>query len=129
MKLVAVAFLVLGMLCNSALAMAEGPVPFRALMQTAGAEPAMPSKPDAKDSSIQSTTSKHANDGKAERIIGGVLLGTGVAVITTTVVVVSAVHGEAGHPGRVWAGIGGGAGMTGAGVTLIVLGSHRRPSN
>jgi hypothetical protein len=126
MKLVAVALLILGIPCNAMLAMAEGPVPFRALMQTAGAEPAMSSKPDAKDSS---TTSKHANGGKAERVTGGVLLGTGVAVITTTVVLVSAVHGSAGHPGRVWAGIGGGAGMTGAGVTLIVLGSHRRPSN
>ena len=126
MKLVAVAFLVLGMLCNSTLAMAEGPVPFRALMKTAGAEPAMPSRPDAKDSSIQSTPSKHANGGKAERVIGGVLLGTGVAVITTTLVVVSAAHGDAGHPGRLWAGIGGGAGMIGAGVTLIVFGNHRR---
>jgi hypothetical protein len=129
MKLVAVALLVLGMLCNAMLAMAEGPVPFRALMQTAGAEPAMPSKPDAKDSSIQSTTSKHANSGKAERVIGGVLLGTGVAVITTTFVLVAAGHGDAGHPGRVWAGIGGGAGMIGAGVTLIAFGSHKRPSN
>ncbi len=129
MKLVAVALLILGIPCNAMLAMAEGPVPFRALMQTAGAEPAMSSKPDAKDSSTQSTTSKHANGGKAERVTGGVLLGTGVAVITTTVVLVSAVQGSVGHPGRVWAGIGGGAGMTGAGVTLIVLGSHRRPSN
>ncbi len=126
MKLVAVALLILGIPCNAMLAMAEGPVPFRALMQTAGAEAAMP---DAQDSSIQSTKSKHANGGKGERVIGGVLLGTGVAVITTTVVLVSAGHGDAGHPGRVWAGIGGGAGMTGAGVTLIVLGSHRRPSN
>jgi hypothetical protein len=128
MKLVAVALLALGMLCNSTLAMAEGPLPFRALMQTAGAEPAMPSKPDAKDSSIQNTTSKHANGGKAERVTGGVLLGTGVAVITTTLVLVSA-GGDAGHSGRVWAGIGGGAGMTGAGVTLIVLGNHRRSAH
>ena len=129
MKLVAVALLILGMPCNAMLAMAEGPVPLRAFMQTAGAEPAMPSGPDAKDSSNQGTTSKHANGGKAERVTGGVLLGTGVAVITTTLVLVSAGDGDAGHPGRVWAGIGGGAGMTGAGITLIVLGSHRRPSN
>jgi hypothetical protein len=129
MKLVAVALLILGIPCNAMLSMAEVPVPFRALMQTAVAEAAMPSKLDAKDSSIQSTTSKHANGGKAERVTGGVLLGTGVAVITTTLILVSAGHGDAGHPGRVWAGIGGGAGMTGVGVTLIVLGSHRRPSN
>ncbi len=129
MKLVAVALLILGIPCNAMLAMAEGPVPFRALMQTAGAEPAMSSKPVAK---IVPPRALHRNMPMAERRNASPAeswLGTGVAVITTTVVLVSAVQGSAGHPGRVWAGIGGGAGMTGVGVTLIVLGSHRRPSN
>lgn len=98
-------------------------------MQAAGAQPAIPPEPDTKDSSIQSTTSKQFNRGKAERVTGGVLLGAGVAVITATLVVVDAVHGSAGHDGRVWAGIGGGAGMSGAGVTLIVLGNRKRRSS
>jgi hypothetical protein len=123
MKLVAVTLLVVAMLCNCMLAVAENPVPFRALMQTAGAEPAAPPKPDAKDAFSKSTTS--TNSGKAERVTGGVLLGTGVAAITATLVIVSAAHGSAGHDGRVWAGIGGGAAMTGVGVSLIVLGSHK----
>lgn len=128
MKLV-VAVALVAILCSCTLAKGEGPVPFKALMQQAGAQPAIPPEPDAKDSSIQSAQSKQAHHGKAERVAGGVLLGTGVAVITATLVVVGAVHGSAGHDGRVWAGVGGGAGMTGAGVTLIVLGNRKRRSN
>jgi|SRR5215831_4556957 len=114
---------------NPMRAVGQDTIPFKAMMQSAGAEPAMPPKSDAKDGDIQSTVPKHANRGKAERVAGGVLLGTGIAVITTTLAVVAATHGSAGHPGRVWAGIGGGAGMTGAGVAFIVVGNHKRPSN
>ena len=113
---------------NSMRTVAEDKIPFKAMMQSASGDPVTQPKPDAKDGSIQGSTSKHASGGKAERVTGGVLLAAGVAVITATLVVVSASHGSAGHPGRVWAGIGGGAGMTGAGVTLIVLGGHKRPS-
>lgn len=129
MKIVAVAFLILGMLCSSISAPAQGPVPFKKLMQNAGVQPAIPPKPHAKDASNQSTESKHAKSGKAERVTGAVLFGAGVATIATTLAVVGVVHGSAGHPGRVWAGVGGGAGMAGVGVTLIVLGNHKRPSN
>jgi len=114
---------------NSMQAIAEDMIPFKAIMQSASAEPAMQPKPDAKEGDIQSTASKHANRGKTERVAGGILLGTGIAVITTTLAVVTATHGSAGHPGRVWAGIGGGAGMTGAGVTVIVVGNHKRSLN
>lgn len=129
MKLVAVTLIVLAVLGNSMLAAAESPVPLKAWMQAPGADSSKPPQPDAKDQSFQSTSSRHANGGTAERVTGGVLLGTGVAVITTTLVVVGALHGSFGHPGRVWAGIGGGAALTGTGVTLIVLGSHKKRSN
>src|SRR5579872_7608457 len=120
MKLVTMAFLAAGVLCNSTLMLAEDPVPFKALMQQAGAQP-IPPRPEAKNGSIQSTASKPANHGKAERVTGAVLLGAGAATITATLVVVGAVHGSAGHTGRVWAGVGGGAGMAGVGVSLIVI--------
>lgn len=128
MKLVAAVALV-AIFCSSTLGMAEGPVPFKALMQEAGAQPAVSPRQDAKDSPVQSTQSKQTNRGKAERVTGGILLGTGVAVITTTLVLVGAAHGSAGHDGRVWAGVGGGAGISGVGVTLIVLGNRKRRSN
>lgn len=128
MKFVAAVSLVVAIFCSSTLAMARIRS-IQAINAAAGAQPAIPPEPDTKDSSIQSTTSKQSNRGKAERVTGGVLLGAGVAVITATLVVVGAVHGSAGHDGRVWAGIGGGAGMSGAGVTLIVLGNRKRRSS
>lgn len=129
MKLVTLAFLAAGILCNSTWSVAQSPVPFKALMQQAGAQPAIPSKPDPNGTSFQPTTPKPADHGKAERVTGAVLLGAGAATITATLVVVGALHGSAGHPGRVWAGVGGGSGMAGVGITLIVLGNHKKSSN
>lgn len=105
---------------------AEDPIPFNAMMQSAGAQPGVPPKPDANDASSQSATSSHASSGTGEFVAGGILLGTGLAVVTATVIVVALVHGSAGHDGRVYAGIGGGAGVAGAGVALIVVGNHKR---
>lgn len=122
MKLIAVAFLVCGVLCNSVPMMAERPVPFRELMQSASAQPAVPAKPDT-SAYGQSAPSKKARTRKTERILGAVLLGTGVATIAATVVVVAAA-GDGGHPGRVVAGFAGGCGLMGGGVALIDLGSH-----
>lgn len=56
MKLVAVALLILGTLCNAVLAAAEDPVPFKALMQTAGAQPSLPPMTDARDQSTAVST-------------------------------------------------------------------------
>lgn len=105
---------------------AQDSIPFNAMMQSAGAQPAVPPKPDAKDAASQSATSSHASNGTGEFVAGGILLGTGLAAVTATVIVVALVHGSAGHDGRVWAGIGGGAGVAGAGVALIVVGNHKR---
>ena len=75
MKLVAVILLSLGMLCSSTLAMAEGPVPFRALMQPAGAQPP---NTDAKDqSSAVSTQPVHRPLTKE----GKIMTGTGIGLL------------------------------------------------
>ena len=129
-RYVACSLMVAALLLTSMRAVAEdNTIPFKALMQSASAESTLPSKPDATDASSQNATSKHSDSGRTKRIVGGVLVGGGVAVITATLVVVSLVHGDAGHAGRVWAGVGGGAAMTGAGVALIVLGSQKRPAH
>ncbi len=78
MKLVAVALLVLGMLGNSTLAMAEGPVPFRALMQTAGAQPSVPPITDTKDKS----TTLSAQPAHTRMTSGGkIMTGTGIGML------------------------------------------------
>jgi|SRR6516225_5159434 hypothetical protein len=49
MKPVVAALLVLGMVCNSMIASAEGSIPINALAQTAGAQPSAPPSADAND--------------------------------------------------------------------------------
>lgn len=114
---------------SSTRSFADDPIPFSAMIQSAGAQPAVPPMPDAQNASSQSAASSHAGSGTAEVVGGAILLGTGLAAVTVTVAVVAVLHGSYGHDGRVWAGIGGGAGIAGAGVTLIVIGNHKRSKN
>ena len=125
-RLLAVPLMIAGMFLNSVCAVAEGPIPFNAMMLSSSAQAALPQQPDEINAPGTNTTAnKNTNSGKAERITGRVLLGTGVAAIALTIVFTAAV-GSKGHAGRVWAGIGLGAAMTGTGVYLIELGSDRR---
>jgi hypothetical protein len=126
-KLVTLA-LIGGFAFNPTIAAAQNSVPIKAIMQSAGEQAAVPARQDANGAIGQGAASAHANGGKAERVTGGILLGSGIAVTTATLVVVSMLHGSFGHADRVWAGVGGGAAMTGAGITLIVLGNHKRTS-
>jgi hypothetical protein len=126
MKLLAVALLVFGMLCNSVLATAEDPVPFRALMQAAGAQPNVPRISDAKDQSTAvSTQPSHTphmtTGGKAMIGVGIGMLAIGGVVILTT----NSVSGLTTSTDKA-ALYGAGGGAMAGGAVLIVLGAHRR---
>jgi hypothetical protein len=126
MKAVAVSLLVLGMLCNSMLAMAEGPVPFSALMQTAGADPGAPPITYAKDqSAVVSTQTAHSQHMTSE---GKVMTGSGIGMLAiggVTIIATAMLHGWA-SPSKQSALYAAGGGLAAGGVTLIVFGSHRR---
>src|SRR3974390_38430 len=125
MKLVAVALLVAAMLCNSTLAMAEGPVPFTALMQNAGAQSSGPPIPDAKNQAeiaTQLARTGHMTTG------GKIMVGVGVGML--------AIGGVLFVGTRAWNGpasptdkhelYGAGGATIGVGALLIFLGTHRR---
>src|SRR5215472_4902523 len=130
MKLATVALLVVGVLCNSMLASAQSPVPFRALMQTAGAQPSAPPIRDSKDQSAPISTEpaprRHKTTGG--KIMVGVGIGMlaigGVVMLGTAAVSSSSLIGSPSSSDQAKLyGAGGGA-MAG-GAILIVLGAHR----
>jgi hypothetical protein len=126
MKLVAVALLVLGMLCNSTLAMAEGPVPFSALMQPAGAQPGIPPITDARD---QSTAVATQPAHPRRMTTGGKIMtgaGIGMVAIGGVALVGAALLQDWAPAGKEAAGYATGAGLAAGGITLIVFGTHRR---
>jgi hypothetical protein len=123
-RLFAVLVVVAGMLVHSMCAFAEDPVPFEAMMQSAGAPPAVPAKPDASAAASQpANAGKITAVGKTEIIGGYFLLGTGVLTIALTAAINSGfkISGP-----KVPALYVGGAAAAGVGVTLVVLGFHRR---
>jgi hypothetical protein len=129
MKLVAVALLVPGMLCTSTLAMAEGPVPFRAYMQAAGAQPAVPPPPHAKDQfTAVSNPPAHTHMTHGGKIMTGAgigMLAAGGAVFAGAALVSSSGFSPSSSSKK--AGLyGGAAGLCAGGVTLIIFGHHRR---
>lgn len=122
MKLIVVALLAVGILCNSTFAIAGTPVPFRALMQNGGAQPAAPSSPDAKNQSTSAPPKKHMTTGG--KIMTGV--GVGFLIIGGTVLIgTKAYNGYATSTDRNELYGAGGATM-GIGAVLILLGMHRR---
>jgi hypothetical protein len=126
MKVVAVALLVSGLLCNSMLAMAEDPVPFRTLMATAGAPPDVSALNAGQDNSApQPTKPAHAthmtSGGKAMAGVGIGLLACGGIVIIGT-----ALFNSWENSSRKAALYGGGIGLAATGTVLVVFGSHRR---
>lgn len=127
MKLVAVALLFLGMLCNSVLAAAEGPVPFRALMRNAGAQPSIPPINDAKDQSTAVSTQPahtHPMTSGGKIMIG---VGIGMVVIGGAALVGAALSQSWPAPaGKEAAAYATGGGLVAGGITLIAFGTHRR---
>jgi hypothetical protein len=125
MKLVVVALLVFGMLSNSMLAVAEGPVPFRALMQTAGAQPA--TTPIA--ASQNQSTAVSTQPARRPMTSGGkIMTGAGLALCVAggVVLVGAAVLNSLASPSHKAEAYGAGSGAVAGGVILIVLGDHRR---
>lgn len=130
MKVVAVAVLVVGLLCNSILAMAEGPVPFNALMQPAGAQPGIPPLDDSGQAGAGSTQPVH----RPPMTTGGkIMSGTGLFLFVggAVLVVGTAVLSKAGGIGSPTSSdqaklYGAGGGLLAGGLTLIIVGNHRR---
>jgi hypothetical protein len=125
MKLVTVALLVVGMLSNSILVMAEDPVPFRALMQTAGAQPA--TTPIA--ASQNQSTAVSTQPARRPMTSGGkIMTGAGLALCVAggVVLVGAAVLNSLASPSHKAEAYGAGSGAVAGGVILIVLGDHRR---
>lgn len=113
---------VAGMLLSSMGAIAEDPIPFKAMMQTAGAQPAVPPAPDAQ--SQQKNSGKITAGGRAEMAGGIVMTVVGGGVIALTAALsVGGLKPPAGKAAALYAG---GAATTGVGITLIVLGMNRR---
>lgn len=122
MKLVAVALLVLGMLCNSTLAAAEGPVPFSALMQPAGGQPGIPPITDAKDQSTAAST----QPAHPPRITTGGKIMTGAGIGMVVIGGIFLVGSATVRSPEKGAGFLIGGGIAAGGITLIVFGNHRR---
>ncbi len=120
-KFVAVPLLSAGIFLGSVSAVAENPIPFKAMMQPAGAQTAVPPKPQ---SGQQVQPGPISNAGKAEIGAGFFLLAAGVATLTVTVALDSSGFFKS-SGGKIAAGYGAGAGATVAGVTLITLGFHK----
>jgi hypothetical protein len=127
MKLVAVIVLLAGLLCNSMMATAEGPIPFSELAKTGGMQPSAIPAPDAGSvSSPTATQPAHTHMTRGGKIMTGVgigLLGFGAVLFGT----------GASTPKDSWfgpqvreIGMASGAAFAGVGTTLIVFGTHRR---
>jgi hypothetical protein len=130
MKLSAFVLLILTVIASSTAAMAEGPVPFNALMQAADAQSSVPPISDTRDqSAAASTQPAHKRDmttgGKILTSTGVVTLLIGVAVITGTAVTGAAFRGWESHPDSAKL-YGAGTGLVAGGATLVILGVHRR---
>jgi hypothetical protein len=127
MKLVTVALLVVGMLSNSMFAMAEGPVPFKALMQTAGAQPTTtPVTASQNQSTAVPTQPAHRPMTRGGKMMTG--FGIGLCVIGGSVLVASAVLNSVWgfSPSDKAKAYGAGGGAVAGGAILIVLGNRRR---
>jgi hypothetical protein len=126
MKVVAVALLVSGLLCNSILAMAEDPVPFRTLMAAAGKPPSISELNAGQDNSAAQPTrparATHMTSG------GKAMTGFGIGLVACGgfVIIGTALFNSWENSSRKAALYGGAIGLAGTGTVLIVLGSHRR---
>ena len=124
-KLFAVPLMIAGMFLNSACAVAEDPIPFNAMMQSASAQAAVPPMAAANSASTQPLNAGHVtNGGKAEIIGGFVLFGAGILTITATSFLNSS--GPAPQGGKSLGLYAGGAGIAAAGITLVAFGFHKR---
>jgi hypothetical protein len=127
MKLVAVFILLAGLLGNSMMATAEGPIPFNELAKAAGTQPDAIPAPDAGSvSSPAATQPSHPHMTRGGKIMTGVgigLLGFGAVLFGTGAS--TSKDSFLGSDVRA-IGMGAGAAFAGVGTTLIVFGTHQR---
>lgn len=124
MKPVAAVALVVAMLCSSTLAMAEGPVPFRALMRNDGAEPSIPPLTDAND---PPTAASNQADHKTHMTSAGkIMTGVGIGMVAIGGVVMAATPHAFATPTDKNELYGASGATMGVGVVLIVIGVRRR---
>jgi hypothetical protein len=127
MKFVAVVFLIAGVLCNSALASAEGPIPFSALEQAANAQPiaAVAHEATGNSTPVQVQSRPMTSGGKVMTGVGIGLLGLGVtmfafgASVSRNDIAGGTIRGVS---------FGAGGGFAAIGTGLIYFGVHRRSS-
>ena len=125
-----------GMFLNSACAIAEGPIPFNAMMQSSSYGPAIPPTPDAKETAgaqpsaaVSTSPARKAHMTTGGKVMTGV--GIGLVGVGATLMGIAAQDkpGSMFHSGVEVIGYGGGAGFAGTGVVLIAFGVHRRAHN
>ena len=121
-KFLAMPLMVVGVFLTTVLAVAEDPISFKAMIQSASAPAAVPPRPDANNVAGQAAnTGKIPAAGKAEIVGGFVLLATGIATVAFTAVLTGNKFAGPKAPAL----YAGGAAAAGVGVTLIVFGSSR----
>lgn len=125
MKIITVALLILGILGSSMMATAEGPVPFKALMQNAGTPPSATSvTPSQGQSAAVPTQPPHrpmTSGGKMMTGFGIFMVAAGAVVIVGTASLNS--WASSSDKAKLY---GAASGVAAGGVTLIILGKHRR---
>jgi hypothetical protein len=131
MKQFAVLVLIVGMLCNCTLAVAEGPIPFHELARSASMRPSLPLLQDGQGSATAAQPQKPASrpmtrGGKIMTGFGIGLLGLGVLFIAAGATTSS--DDFLGSEFKTASFFTGGIFAAG-GTTLIVFGTHRRKAN
>ncbi len=110
---------------SSMRAIGEDSIPFKAMMESASSQAAVPPKPDASGAPAQQANRGHVTKaGKAEIATGFVLVGVGVITLSAAAYLSKSGFSPSGaKKGALYAG---GAGAAGVGVTLIAFGFHKR---
>ncbi len=119
-KYVAIALMSAGLFFSSVCAVAEGPIPFDAMMQPATAQPPVPSLQDS-----QSAAAHHSSDGGGQIAGGRAMVGVGLGVIFFSVLM-AGMSSTSGDKGKAYAAVGVGSAITAGGVALMVHGFHVR---
>jgi hypothetical protein len=123
MKLGAAVALVVAILCSSTLAVAEGPVPFRALMRNEGAQSGIPPLTDVNDQ--PAATSNQAAHKTHMTRTGKIMTGVGIGMVAIGGVVMAVTPHAFATPTDKNELYGASGATMGVGVVLIVIGVTR----
>lgn len=123
MKLVAAVALLVAMFCSSTLALAEGPVPFRALMRNDAAQPGIPPLTDTDDPPA-AASGKAVHKTHMTRS-GKIMTGVGIGLVAIGGVVMALTPNAFATPTDKDELYGASGATMGVGVVLIVFGVKR----